>query len=434
MLKSSNMQSAMASNRFILGIVAFGISFGLSLALTWNFGKSLIIGLITLIVTYSALFVEQQQRNHEMLARRDSLHRRIRELEGLKSRMLAEINQLEAHHALLYQESNKFQNQVVERRNQRDILNRELSSFIIEKKQLESQINYLQDEISNLESTKTEINKSFSNLNAEKRRLELNYNVSKAEINQLQTQISQLQQQKQELESNLVLLGRLKPQLEEKLYQMRVKIHELETEEKRLSQILIDGKNETENVESNLNSLRTQVAEHETQLHHLQEQVVLLQDERDNLQSQVWELLQQTEVLHHDSLLEQGQEEEVDLFPFAEIIEPVENNNSSSEIVEIIPEEWVKFIEKLPAHEIQVLKAIIEQENPYTAIKKIAEDNITMPNLLIDSINERANDTLGELIIDPSLDVPQIYAEHQSNVKRAIAVYQDMMARLTSSN
>ncbi|MDM9380514.1 tellurite resistance TerB C-terminal domain-containing protein [Chlorogloeopsis sp. ULAP01] len=428
------MQSAMVSNRFILGIVAFGISFGLSLALTWNFGKSFIIGLITLIVTYSALFVEQQQRNHEMLARRDSLHRRIRELEGLKSRMLAEINQLEAHHALLYQESNKFQNQVVERRNQRDILNRELSSFIIEKKQLESQINYLQDEISNLESTKVEINKSFSNLNADKRRLELNYNVSKAEINQLQTQISELQQHKQELESNLVLLGRLKPQLEEKLYQMRVKIHEMETEEKRLNQVLLDVKAEKGNVESNLNSLRTQVAEQETQLHHLQEQVILLQDERDNLQSQVWELLQQTEVLHNDNLLEPGQEEEVELFPFAELIEPTENSNYSTEIVEIIPEDWVKFVEKLPNHEIQVLKAIIEQENPYAAIKKIAEDNITMPNLLIDSINERANDTLGELIIDPSSDAPEIYPEHQSNVERAIAVYQDMMARLTSSN
>jgi myosin heavy subunit len=433
MLKTSNIQSAMVSNRFLLGIVAFGISFGLSLALTWNFGKALIIGLITLTVTYAALFVEQKQRNYEMLAKRDSLHRRIRELEGLKSRMLAEIKHLESHHALLYQESNNLQNQVIERRHQRDVLNRELSSFIVEKKQLEAQINYLQNEINNLESTQAELNKSLSAIQADKRRCELNLNVSKAEINQLQTQISELQQQKQELESNITLLERLKPQLEEKLYQMRIDIQQMEAEEKRHHQILSTQNLEKQTLEANLDELRQQIAQQQLELQQLQEQVSLLQDERDNLQSQVWELLQQTQVLDSNNFLQPEQEKDADSFPFSELVEPLEDTNSTTEIAEILPEDWVKFVEQLPNPEMQVLKAILEQENPYTVIKKIAEDNITMPNLLIDSLNERANNILGELIVDPGLERPEIYPEHTSNLKRAIALYEDSITRQTSS-
>jgi hypothetical protein len=73
--------------------------------------------------------------------------------------------------------------------------------------------------------------------------------------------------------------------------------------------------------------------------------------------------------------------------------------------------------------EIQALKAIIEDENPHSVIKKIAEANITMPNLLIDSINEKANNTIGELIIAPNATIPEIYPEYQSDVKRVIATY-----------
>jgi hypothetical protein len=57
-----------------------------------------------------------------------------------------------------------------------------------------------------------------------------------------------------------------------------------------------------------------------------------------------------------------------------------------------------------------------------------------MPNLLIDSINERANDTIGELIINPSSERPEIYQEHMTNVKKIIAMYEGKMAGQTSLN
>ncbi len=415
------MQSAMVSNRFLLlGIVAFSVSFGLSLVPTWDFSKAFLTGAITVIASYAAaLFVDNIRRNHEMFVL-GSLHKRIKELEGLKSRLVREINQIEEHRVLLYTESNQLQNQVSERRNQRESLNRELSSFVGQKKQLEVEISLLKTELNQIDKSKAELNNSFSALTAEKRRLELNSNLSRAEITKLQTQISELQQEKQDTESNLTLLDRLKPQLEERLYELRVEMQELENQVTQHNKLILNKKYERENTEASLNLLNTQITEQKVELNHLQEQVLLLQQERDLLQNQVWELLQQTETYNQEPFPENEGEEDVNLFPFSDLIdlETISENTFN------LPQEWAKLLEQLPAYEIQVLKAIVEQENPQATIKHIAEKNITMPNLLIDSINERANNTINELIIDPNLETPQIYQDHMTNVKKMIAMYE----------
>ncbi|MBP5972317.1 hypothetical protein HW132_06115 [Brasilonema sp. CT11] len=428
------MQSAIVSNRLIIGIVAFGVSFGLSLVLSWDFNQAFLTGLVTVPATYlSALFVDKRKRNHEMIIL-DSLQRRIRDLEGLKSRIVTEVNQLEAHNALLHAESSNLQNQVIERRNQRDTLNRDIGVYIIEKKQLQAKINYLQNELRSIEESKVELNNTFSTLTAEKRRLELNSNISRSEIIQLQAQISELQQQKQESENSLILLNRLKPQLEEKLYELRVQIQEVEIQENQQKQLMLERKTEKEHIEVSLNALQTELTEQQTQLQHLLGQVSLLQEERDQLQSQVWELLHQMETLTtQEKFNENEQEEDEDLFPFSELLESLDPRKTTT-VSENFPEEWRKFSEQLQGYEIWVLKAMLEQDKPYPVIKKIAEENITMPNLLIDSINELANDTIGELIIDSSSEMPEIYEEYKTNVKNILAMYEYKMTEETSLN
>ncbi|MEH2190299.1 MAG: tellurite resistance TerB C-terminal domain-containing protein [Nostoc sp.] len=429
------MQSVTISNRFILVIIAFSVSFGLSLVPSWDFNKAFLTGLITGVTIYAAaLFVDKRRRNYEMFVL-GSLRKRIKDMEGLKARVVREINQIEEHHNLLYAESQQLQNQVTESRNQRDSLHRELRTFAGQKKQLETEISSLHTEINNLQKNQTELNNAFSVLTAEKRRLESNCNVSRAEITQLQSQISELQQEKQEVESNLTLLGRLKPQLEEKLYELRITIQELEVETTQKNQLLVATKTERENIQAILNSSQTQLAEQKAELQQLQGQVSLLQEERDSLQNQVWELLQQVETFNPEPLSDNSQEDDIELFPFSEIIESSDViDNSEVETSENIPEEWNSFLGNLSGHELQVLKAIVEQDNPNSAIKKIAEANITMPNLLIDSINERANDTIGELIINSDSESPKVYQEHITDVKKMIAMYEGLMARHASSN
>ncbi|WP_335235922.1 tellurite resistance TerB C-terminal domain-containing protein [Nostoc sp.] len=429
------MQSVMISNRLILGIVAFSVSFGLSLVPSWDFKKAFLTGIITAVTIYAAaLFVDKRRRNYEMFVL-GSLRKRIKDMEGLKARVVREINQIEEHHNLLYAESQQLQNQVTESRNQRDILHRELRTFAGQKKQLETEISNRQTEINNLQKNQAELSNAFSVLTAEKRRLESNCNVSRAEITQLQSQISELQQEKQEVESNLTLLGRLKPQLEEKLYELRIAIQELEIETNQKNQLLVATKTERENIQAILNSSQTQLVEQKAELQQLQGQVSLLQEERDSLQNQVWELLQQIEILNLKPLSENLKEDDIELFAFSEIIaSSAIIDTSEVDTSENIPEEWTKFLENLPVYELQVLKAIVEQDNPKAAIKKIAEANITMPNLLIDSINERASDTIGELIINSDSESLEVYQEHITHVKKIIAIYEDLMARHTSSN
>jgi DNA repair exonuclease SbcCD ATPase subunit len=434
MLKTSNMQSAVISNRFIIGIVAFGVSFGLSLVLKWDFNQAFLTGIITIPATYfAAFFVDKRRRYHEMLVL-DSLGRRIKDLEGMKFRLVTEIKQLEAHSSALYTESTKLQTQVTERRSQRDSLNRELSTFVGEKQQLEVEINYLETEIQTLEKTKADLNQSFSNLAAEKRRLELTCNISRAEITQLQTHNSELLEQKRELESNLTLLNRLKPQLEEKLYELRVEIQELEDRQSKQSKLLLDATSERESIEASLNSLKTQLTEQQTELSQLKEQIVLLQEERDQLQNQVWELLQQMETLSLEQIPDNSLKDSNDeVLSFSDLNNSQDSRNFINTQISTLPEEWNIFLAQLPKHEVQILKALIGQENPNIILKKIAEENITMPHLLIDSINERANDILGELIINPYSEPLGIYQEHLLNLKKMIFIYDDRMTKQTSS-
>jgi chromosome segregation ATPase len=424
------MQSVTISNRFILGIVAFSVSFGLSLVPNWDFNKAFLTGIITAFIIYgAALFVDKRRRNYEMFLL-GSLRKRIKEMEGLKARIVKEINQIEEHHRLLYTDSQQLQNQVIENRSQRDSLNRDVRTLAGQKKQLETEINNLQIELSNLQKNHTELTDAFTNLTGEKRRLESNCHVSRAEITQLQNQISELQQQKEEIESNLTLLGRLKPQLEEKLYELRIESQELEIKVNKENELLVAKTSERKNIQAILNSSQTQISKQKEELEQLKGQISLLQEERDLLQNQVWELLQQAETFNPEPFAEDTKEDDIELFPFTEIIQsPATTDCLEINTSEDIPEEWTTFLENLPGYELQVLKAIVEGDNIQATLKKIAEANITMPNLLIDSINERANDTIGELIIDPESEVPEVYQEHKARVKKMIAIYDELMTR-----
>ena len=441
MLKTSNVQDSMVSNRFIIGIVAFAVSFGFTLVITWwNFYSAFLTGIITMLATFTATFIvdkktDKKRRNYESLVV-DSFYKRIQELENVQNDITLEVRQLEATRRTLHQESNQLQHQVGEHRNQRDSLNRELSTFALQKRHLESQFIGLQDEVKSLEKSKQETETSFANLSAEKRRLELNCNVSKNEITQLHTKIGELLQEREELDSNLILLDRLKPQLEERVHELRVQVEELEIEQKKQQELCSSRSKKQETLKADVKLLKTQNEVEKTQLEELQAQTSLLREERDLLQNQVWELLQQLENLNPQLPVSQAEvEEETEEFPFddlveAIVIEPAEKTEvitieSAEKTVnksEELTEEWKKLLQSLPEHEIKVLKIILKQVRVKSSIKKIAEQNITMPNLLIDSINERAQNAVGELIISTSNDIPEIYEEYQENIQKIIDV------------
>ncbi|MEO0967739.1 MAG: tellurite resistance TerB C-terminal domain-containing protein [Cyanobacteria bacterium J06639_18] len=436
----------MVSNRFIINIVAFGISFGLSLALTGSFKRAAIIALLYIPTTYIAvLFAHQRRKQHDTIILKSlkSLNGQIREMEDIKSRMVVEINSLEKHRSLLYSESKQLQNQVAEYRHQRDSIDRELSTYAGQKKQAETGILQLKTELENLDKTKDELEKYFSKVTTESRRLEINCNVSRSEFTKIKNQIEQLEQDKKELENNLTLLNRVKPQLEEKLYDLRINLQELEVVECKKNETIRAKVAEQQSIEDKLSTLREEVDTKQVEFSQLKGQVSLLQDEHDILQDQIYDLLQQMENLNSNHLLEQDLEEQdlteledLEPFPFADLLDPLETTDEEkeTEISTKLPQEWKILLEQLPEHEVRVLQALVEEENPNPIVKNIAQNNITMPNLLIDSINERASDTLGELIIDPGNEFPGICEEHLAKVQKMIEIYSHKPAKQGYSN
>jgi uncharacterized coiled-coil DUF342 family protein len=421
-LKPRKVQPTIFSYQVVLGIAAFSVSFGLSLVPSWDFSKAFFTGIITVLATYSAAFLVDKRRRTDELRTIGSLQRRIRDIEGLKSRIVREIQQLEEYRNLLYTETQQLENQIAECRNQRDNLHRDIGTLAAQKKQIHSDIYNLQIEFQHLENSNLELNNSCNNLISEKRRLELNCHTTRTEINQIQPQIDTLKQEKQALENDVILLERLKPQLEEKLYELRLEIQTQELKIVKQNDLLTQTTATRNNLENTLSALQNQTLAQQFEVHQLQNQISLLQEERDLLQNQVWELLQQVETIH-PPLLPNNEESSLELFPFDELLEPVDTKKHHPEN---LPTEWHNFLENLPAYEIEVLKAIVEQDNPFPTIKQIAEAHITMPNLLIDAINEIANNTIGELIIETNTEVPEIVEEHLLNVKTIITKYAEI--------
>ncbi|NET00708.1 MAG: hypothetical protein F6K61_09050 [Sphaerospermopsis sp. SIO1G1] len=419
-LKTSKMQSGTVSNRVILGVSAFSISFGLSLVPNWDFTQALITGIITILATYSAaIMVDKRRRKYELLVL-NSLHRRIREQEGLKYRIAREIQQVEQHKIVLYTESQNLQNQIIELRNQRDSLHRDLGIFASQKKQLEVEISHLKVELDKIDNNTAELKKYCSELSSEKRRLEVNCNVSRAELNQIQAQIEAYRQEKQELENNLTLSNRLKPQLEERLYDLRVEIETLEkkllTDQNSLESTIAVK----ENIEQNIQELQINKKSQQEQINQLQNQISALEDERDSLQNQVWELLQNIENLNQEQSIGESIDNGTELFPFDELLEETETQEILSSS---LPSEWQNLLNNLEAYQMQILTAIVEEDDIKSILKQVAETNITMPNLLIDDINEIADSTINDLIIETSEEVPKIYPDKLSKVQELVKIY-----------
>ena len=421
-IKPSKMQPTIVSHRVVLGITAFSISFGLSLVPNWDISKAFFTGIITVLATYAAAFLVDKRRRSDELRMIGSLQRRIRDIEGLKSRILKEIHQLEEYRNLLYTETQQLENQIGDCRSQRDGLHRDIGTLAAQKKQIEAELNNLQDEFKNLDNSNIELNNICNNLIVEKRRLELNCNASRAELNQIQPQLETTKQQKKSLENDVILLERLKPQLEEKLYELRIEVQNQELEIARQNDLLLQTNTAINSLENTVNALRNRTIEQKSEANELQNQIAFLQNERDLLQNQVWELLQQIETIN-PQILPDNEENDLELFPFDVLLEPLDNQDYDTDN---LPKEWDDFLKHLPIDKIQVLQAILEGDNPKATIKQIAEANITTPNLLINAINDIASNTIGKLIIKTNTEIPEIIEEHLLNVKIMITKYSEI--------
>ena len=151
-------------------------------------------------------------------------------------------------------------------------------------------------------------------------------------------------------------------------------------------------------------------------IEQLQLQISSLHAELGQLETQILDRRQQKEALDHEILALQKPlpDQVTDVIHKVEVVplNPRSNGSVIKSASPDLPAEWTQFFTHLSESELKALRAIAEQKNLMPRLKKIAEDNLTMPELLIDAINERALDTIGDMILEPGLsNTPTMIAE-----------------------
>ena len=93
------------------------------------------------------------------------------------------------------------------------------------------------------------------------------------------------------------------------------------------------------------------------------------------------------------------------------------------DITEDLPKDWAELKAKLSSEHLKVLRALIEEDDPNDTVAEIAGESGTMPEVLIDLINEAALDTLGDIIIDTSSGLASVEEEDFEMVQKLVKAH-----------
>lgn len=378
----------MVKNPLLLVSVACGVSFALSLLVNRDIKIALLTGLITIPATFVGIFVINGKQRIEQKHILTNLESRIYQLEEWEAELnhsfeaiAAEEQKAKNNINFLKTELKQLYAQIAEQRSYKQQLNENVATLEEHKNQLEVDLNSLQSQVQKYEQRKKELTEFMQFMKAEKQDAEANFNLRQAQLQQLQVEIDEHRNQKIELEDNLQGLNNINIQLKEQLDNIQTQIHEFEKQKLEQKWSLDAIAQEKQLLEIDLELINAQLLEKQNNKEQIASDLIILNEQKQELETK-------------------------------------------SKESEQISDEWVKFVMRLNKPEIQVLKAIIEQSDPSAAIKKIAEENITMPELLIDAINECALNTIDDLIIEPGSElVPMgILEEYLENLNKVINI------------
>ncbi|MBC3899319.1 hypothetical protein GH811_06795 [Acetobacterium malicum] len=109
-------------------------------------------------------------------------------------------------------------------------------------------------------------------------------------------------------------------------------------------------------------------------------------------------------------IIEDDFRDEIDyLFKNPPEIEVVKENQADFDKT-LLPENLQEFVTELLPEQRQSLIAVLTLKEPEIELERIAEETMTMPELLIDDINALAINILGDIIIEKQLEVVAEYA------------------------
>ena len=369
----------MFKSRLLLSLVALSVSIAISLLTTRDFGKSVLTGAITLFASLVGASVAEGRYRQALSQRADDLRSHIRALQRHRTEAYQSLNLMTQERDRIANSLNSLQTQLrnlqIQSANlwqQKEELSWNLSS---PQASTENQIYALQVKLQELEQKESELNKSLNATLSAKQRAELTLKTTQAELNQVQAQLVEQQNRKDVLIKEVHDLMIQKQQVETQLTTLQPKLQDLEKYRSELNQFIASAEPKRQQVENSSRSLQGAIDQ-------LQTQISSLHEELGHLEMQILDRRQQKDSLDQELELLRAE------------LPPKDPATPSSE--------WTTFLTQLPQPERQALSAIVEQPNPSATLKQIAADHLTMPELLIDSINERAIETIGDFVIDPN--------------------------------
>lgn len=100
---------------------------------------------------------------------------------------------------------------------------------------------------------------------------------------------------------------------------------------------------------------------------------------------------------------------------------PNDEGNSQLFNLSTLPSELQEFVGCLVPEQQKALHALLSCEHPESELERIAEEAMTMPQIILDDINGMAMQVLGDLIVDAMEQEPRVMDEYLTTLKKSIA-------------
>jgi myosin heavy subunit len=436
----------------MFGLITASVSFALSLLILRDFQRAIFTGLMGFVGSQAAVLLLTGAADGRLHQRQNELRQNIRSLQRKRAeayesllQLRREQEQLLAHPVApqpssnggrLPQPANPWQPATQQPSHPIALKAQPLSWTLTESQPLppDLELNGLETRVKTLSREEESLQVSLNQTRSAKQKADLHLTTSKAELTQLQTKIAAQEQQEQALATSMQAMEKQRQQLQQDLGALQNQVQTLEKSRSELTVFLQSSEPKrqqdqaTQSLQTAIAQMQSQIGSLRDELGQLEDQIVQRRTEKQQLDQTLAQLQQQQASQNSQPPVATKTKDPTNstapqsIQPFTPKLNPPPKRSTSKED---LPTEWLSLKQALLSHELQALRSIALDANPGITLKRLAEENLTMPELLIDAINERALETIGDLILETGSDAGStiIAQEYRDPVATLIAKY-----------
>ncbi|MGK7925695.1 MAG: tellurite resistance TerB C-terminal domain-containing protein [Spirulina sp.] len=377
-------------NQILLGSIAFGLGFGAGWLVHRNLKSAAIVGAIALPASYASAIAAQwhwskheKRHRHALRYQIQSLSEQRQHLYGAISAALATQQEVQASVQALNMERTRLLERVSELHQQRNTLYQDIQAGTERSPESEPPQSYrppprLQPSFKQ-PSFKTEatINRAFFSKTIQLQETENRLQQLNNQLEKLQTLLLDRQDERNVIQQQVFQLKEQKKQLERNIQEAQAKLKHLQEIQEQFALSL-------SSLEKEKQSLETILVEKRDRLEQLQNEIKSLKKNKNKPKA-------------------------------------AKNGRRAAKSALDLPPEWLDFTQELNDNEKAALKAILEKDEKQ--LKAIVNRQATMPEVLIEALNEKALNTLGDTLFESNggVGIPAIHEEYASAITEPIA-------------